>query len=387
VRINTPNSVFLRYATRVKPDRDKAEKPVNILLDLTEEALREFGLRGGGDRANPPDGVLAYEDLCADIENNKFSIKGLDGVDVACSIRFNPETLRYAISSKALNERHPPLATSRVNRTIALTERINTSQAFRVLTSQDGVVYMYGEFLKARDVLSAAGTVLPLECAVAIPELRDTTSEKGENFFSKPATWAKSSVFGLVKSYCANPGAGGGNHLEVALRGFDLVLLDDDSSEIGDFIAIGERRLAIVHAKTSSKLSAGGVTQLEAVGRQSAASLAFCSTMAQVDEIKNDRWKRPTQFNAKTVVLPRIFRNEKNVPEDDVAATVRAALTNPSYDREVWIVAGRLLDVEKTRDRARKKVLTNRDRQLLMFLESLGTACGRANARLRIFGH
>jgi hypothetical protein len=125
----TPNSVFLRYATRVKPDRDKAEKPVNILLDLTEEALREFGLRGGGDRANPPDGVLAYEDLCADIENNKFSIKGLDGVDVACSIRFNPETLRYAISSKALNERHPPLATSRVNRTIALTERINTSQA------------------------------------------------------------------------------------------------------------------------------------------------------------------------------------------------------------------------------------------------------------------
>jgi hypothetical protein len=109
--------------------------------------------------------------------------------------------------------------------------------------------------------------------------------------------------------------------------------------------------------------------------------------MAQVDGIENDRWKRPTQFNAKTVVLPRIFRNEKNVPENDVAATVRAALTNPSYDREVWIVAGRLLDVEKTRDRARKKALTNRDRQLLMFLESLGTACGRANARLRIFGH
>src|SRR3546814_20259118 len=107
-----------------------------------------FGLRGGGDRAIPPDGVLAYEDLCADIENNKFSIKGLDGVDVACSIRFNPETLRYAISSKALNERHPPLATSRANRAIAMTERIPTSQAFRVLHSQDGHVYMYGEFLK-----------------------------------------------------------------------------------------------------------------------------------------------------------------------------------------------------------------------------------------------
>ena len=43
-----PNSVFLRYATRVKPDRDKAEKPVNILLDLTEEALRELGFAVAG---------------------------------------------------------------------------------------------------------------------------------------------------------------------------------------------------------------------------------------------------------------------------------------------------------------------------------------------------
>lgn len=383
----TPNSVFLRYATRVTPDRDKAEKPVNILLDLTEEALHEFGLRGGGDHANPSGGVLAYEDLCADIENNEFSIRGLDGEDVACAIRFNPETLRYAISSKALNERHPPLAASRANRATALTERINTSQAFRVLTSQDGVVYMYGEFLKARDVLSATGTVLPLECAVAIPELRNIKSEKGETFFSKPAKWAASSVFGLVKSYCANPGPGGGNDLERALRSFDLVLLDDDSSELGDFIAIGERHLAIVHAKASSKLSVGGVTKLEAVGRQSVASLAFCSTMAQVDGIANDRWKRPTQFNGITVVLSRIFRNEKNVLVDEVAARVRAALTNPSYDREVWIVTGSLLDVGKTRARACKKKLTNRDRQLLMFLESLGTACGRANARLRIFGH
>jgi hypothetical protein len=45
--------------------------------------------------------------------------------------------------------------------------------------------------------------------------------------------------------------------------------------------------------------------------------------------------------------LPRIFRNETNVPEDDVATAVRAALTNPSYEREVWIVAGYPLDVEK----------------------------------------
>ena len=44
----------------------------------------------------------------------------------------------------------------------------------------------------------------------------------------------------------------------------------------------------------------------------------------------------------------------------------------------------------KTRNRAHKahkKALTNRDRQLLMLVEGLVAACGRANARLRIFGH
>lgn len=380
------NAVFLRYARRAHPTQEMAEKPQNILIDLTEEALEEFGLRGGDPRA-APDGVFGYEDLCADIDKNAFVLKALDGTEVPCSIRYNPESQRYAIDSKALNARHPPKPAARGRRAVALTERLNKAQSFRILTGEPGVVYMYGEFLKARDVLRADGTVLPLECATAIQALGKTISEKGENTFAKPSEWRATSVFGLLKAYCEPPGPGGVDELEQALRDFDLVLLDDDGTELGDFIAVGKRRLAIIHAKASEDMSAGAVTKLETVGRQCVASLAFCSTMAQIDGIADDRFARATLFNQTQVNLSRVYRNEGQVPADQLAETVRRALQNPSFEREVWIVAGRLLDVKATRKKTQKQTLSHRDRQLLMFLESLGTACGRANARLRVFGH
>jgi hypothetical protein len=190
-----------------------------------------------------------------------------------------------------------------------------------------------------------------------------------------------------MKAYCEPAGAGGADELEQALRDFDLVLLDDDGTELGDFIAVGKRRLAIIHAKASGTMSAGAVTKLETVGRQCVASLAFCSTLAQIDGIADDRFDRATMFNKTAVKLSRIYRNEGAVPADQLAETVRQALQNPSFEREVWIVAGRLLDVKAVRKKTQKKTLSHRDRQLLMFLESLGTACGRANARLRVFGH
>ena len=117
--------------------------------------------------------------------------------------------------------------------------------------------------------------------------------------------------------------------------------------------------------------------------------------MAQVDGIENDRWKRPTQFNAKTVSCRESSEMRRTYPRTMSPLTVRASTTNPSYDREVWIVAGRLLDVEKTRDRARKKALTNRgstainvsrkprDRLRAGEREVAGVSSGRSSERVR----
>ena len=340
-RALTPSRVFRRYAQPVLPDPELAGRPANILLDLTEEAMREYGLRGDAEGEQLPGGMLAYEDFCVDIEDGQFAIRGLDGVEVPCEIRYLPDSGRYRIISETLNQRHRPAATSRARRTVSLTEQINQAQSFRVLTAEPGVVYMYGDFLKAHDILGSDGSVLALESAQGVAPLRETETEKGETLFdADPAAWAATSVFGLTKTYCERGGQGGDNVYEQALRDFDLVLLDDDSTEVGDFIAVGDRRLAIIHAKAHRDLSEGAVTKLEAVGRQAVASLAFCATAAQVQGIADDRWLRPTIFNGRNVNLSRVFRNARGLADGEIAPFVRAALTNPSFNREVWVVAG-----------------------------------------------
>jgi hypothetical protein len=378
------NRVFQRYANRVTAPTDSDAEPINILLDLSD-AVEAFQ-SDSGNAPTPESGLLAYKDFCADVTDGKFTLHGLDGKEVDCSVKYIPKTQRYQISSPQLNERHPPRPVRGRRRLISLTEKINVSQSFRLLTKDARTVYLYGDFMQTRDVLSGS-TVLPLECATAIPELSLTVSEKGETFFNDRGRWSTDSVFGLFKSYCERPGTGGVNLLEQLLRNFDLVLLDDDSSELGDFIAIGEDRCAIVHAKANEDVSSSSVTALQAVGRQAISSLAFCSSVAQVGGISDDRWQRDTIFNQARVALSRVFRNERNLRDDQIADKVRRTLTNPSTEREIWIVVGRLFDVDLARRQALDGDLSNHQRQLLMFLTSMNTACGRANAQLRVFGH
>lgn len=380
--------VFDRYANPADVDDETASKPSNILLDLTQSTFREFGVLGDVDPDAPEEGDIAFDDVCADIDGEgKFNLIALDGTEIKCSIDFLPKTRRYKITSSALNERHPPRVRFRGGRSVSLTEWINREQAFRVTVPVDGVVYMQGQFHQSRDFVGADGTVLPLENVDGIAALRHTVSEKGEDFFDDAKKWRKESIFGVVKAYCDGDEPEGLGSFADLSKDFDLILLDDGGDEIADFIAVGDRSVALIHAKASEKEHTSAITQLQAVGRQAIASLAFCSTQAQVDGIADDRFNRDYIANKKHLELSRIFKNDRNVPEDEIAARVRFALRNPTYAKEIWIMAGRLMDVSTVRSRAEAKDLSNRQRQLLMFIQSLRTSCARANTSLRIFGY
>jgi len=270
-----------------------------------------------------------------------------------------------------------------------LTTLMNTKQEFRVLTAKDGVVYSLGNFYHTRDFKLPDGTVPALVHAVAVPLLADTTSEKGETFFDKPA-WRTSSIFGAFYAMCENgPRDAAWGVLGDEIRKFDTVILDDGGTEIADFIGLDSvnSRVALIHAKASKTLHSDAVTEVQAVGRQAISSLAFCSSLSSLDGIEPDRWKRPVTANRIRLPISRFMKTPAGDSEDDVDRRIRSALRNPRWSKEVWIVAGRLLDVEDVRTAAQDDALSNRLRQLLMFLMSLRTACGRANSQLRIFGH
>jgi hypothetical protein len=64
----------------------------------------------------------------------------------------------------------------------------------------------------------------------------------------------------------------------------------------------------------------------------------------------------------------------------------RCPLTNRSWQREVWILAARLLDRAALQKDLRGSH-TNRSWQMQMYLDTLFTTCARGNTALRIFCH
>jgi hypothetical protein len=385
------NRVFDRFAQLTTPDLDVAAEPRNILLDL--QPLDDFGaFVADQEVAAPPVVASALADLCADITAGVFQVTQLDGTALDCTISFDKKSGRYAIASEALNA-SVESKLSRAGTVMTLTERINTDQAFRILTDETDKVYMHGKWVKARDLV-VDGRVPALDGAEIVPALKDTFVEKGEAAWAagNTAVWQTTSIFGLTKRYL-DAGTMGTDAYSAALQEFSLALLDDDGQEMADFILVSAQKVVLLHAKAIGSDTGGNgasVTDIQEVGRQVAASLGFFLTSSP--QIADDRWSRP--YIANTTAIPpagaqsvRVFRNRDNVPANAMAAKVRAALRDRRINKEVWLVAGRLIDIEVARTRALGGNLNNRTRQLLMYIDSLTTACGRANARLRIFAH
>ena len=385
------NRVFERFAQLATPDLDKASEPRNILLDL--QPLEDFGAFVANQESHSAlVAAPALVDVCADITEGAFQVTLLDGTALDCTISFDKKSSRYSVASEALNAR-VELKLSRAGTIMTLTERINTEQSFRILTDETDKVYMHGKWVKARDLV-VDGRVPALDGAEIVPALEDAFVEKGEVAWAAGdmALWRSTSIFGLTARYL-DPLTPGTDAYAQALQEFPLILLDDDGQEMADFILVSDHKVVLLHAKAigSDKDGNGAsITAIQEVGRQVAASLGFFLTSSP--QIDNDRWSRPYVANFTTIPAPangsiRIFRNLNGVVDGNIASVVRAALRDRRINKEVWMVAGRLLNIDVARTRALSENLNNRTRQLLMYIDSLTTTCGRANARLRIFAH
>jgi hypothetical protein len=169
------------------------------------------------------------------------------------------------------------------------------------------------------------------------------------------------------------------------LRAFDIVVCDDDSEEIGDFLAIDQKhkRVALVHAKVA-KGSQMSASELQVVGRQVLASLVFCSSVAHEPKIKRGRWATRVHANGVTLNLNRVFRNTNRHTVRNIESIAARALSDRSWNREIWILAGNLMSRDFV-EQAIRNDSSNRARQFLMYLESLVTGCARANSTLKIY--
>ncbi|WP_417566614.1 DEAD/DEAH box helicase [Marinobacter sp.] len=277
--------VFDRYAAIVEDVTTDEAQPVSILLDPSpgdvldnETGITHFAL----------DEDVNYFDLCSDVEpgNGTFFIE-IDDERIECSIQFEEKTRKYQIESEALNARFPPPEHDNRKQGRSVVQRLNQQQAFRVLTSREGVIYSEGSFYQPRLLWSLEDGSKPiLDYIYAARSLEPVVSEKGEDYFFKNiGDWYRQSIFGLFAAICEGKRAPNGidaDDLTAEIEDVPIWLCDDDSKEIADFIGIDPeaRKMILVHAKVGAQKEGGrgfNVGGLQEVGRQALACLSFIS--------------------------------------------------------------------------------------------------------------
>jgi superfamily II DNA or RNA helicase len=390
------SDVFDRYASIRDDITPAGATPLSILLNLSRDELSE-GMDGDSEAKRlAADPSIDHDDLCADVDaEGKFMVAVL-GKPMECKVTYNSESGRYRFHSHALNEMFRQREIGDRAHAPTASQRIAADQSFRILVSEPGVVYAERRFFEPRiDYLLPNGEMPLLDDVHAVAKLGGALSEKGERFFADRERWHAESLFGAVEDICV-----AGDRRQVTRRwgefgqrlaAYPLVVCDDDSTEIGDFIGVDpvRRRVVFIHAKANSKGSRSyNVDALQAVGRQATASLTFLTRAPPTGNWRPERWTSDVQANAVELTgRNRIFKNDDRLAPDAIGDALRSACANAAYEREVWIVGGGMVDRAAIADLIEAGAIDNRLRQFLMQWDGLRTACARAGARLRLFCH
>jgi superfamily II DNA or RNA helicase len=392
---NQRSDVFARYAMVRDDITPDGAAPKTILMNLaTDELVEETEARSDA-RAFASDPNFDHDDLCSDVNaDGEFTISVL-GQPVACQIEYVPGAKRYKFQSPQLDKLLGREERGDKVHVPTPSQEISSAQNFRLLVAAPNVVYAEKQFFQSRPLKLPDGRMPILDDVHAISALAGVKSEKGELLFKDRTRWLRESVFGIVEAICsAQEAATRKKHWEVlgqSLGSYPLVICDDDKDEITDFIAVDaeRRKVAFIHAKVSTRGSKTyNVDSLQAVGRQATASLAYLVRGAPSGRWDSSRWN--TDVLANTVKLEgrnRMFKNADKLTSKQISEALSFACGNPAYDREVWIVAGNIVDRRVIAAHIGNDTVDNRLRQLLMNWDALRTACARAGSRLKLFCH
>lgn len=430
----TPHPFFARFAEEVPPPKPPDGKAQNLLLDIwdllnpedpsfvdrkwdmdvarklldldlcieaaSEEAEEEVLLEGAfGDEASPGGGpshfmLGDYQVEVEYIRTNTVPAKG-----------------RYKLSCKALDEalispREEPAETTEVdafNRPQrfgkSLVALINQEQAFRVIPKEEGVVYANGVFFKPSidwKIIGSGQEGDLLSIITPCPALGKTVSEKGEGAGVTPQTWATKSQFGFLHTAFNTLPTDEMDTLTQELAASDILVCDDGGSEVCDFFCVNTktRTISMLHAKASG--DKGGVStpsvsvsNLQVVGRQASASLAFMGS-SRSSLPTPTHWRNPLRIMTAGTKREHVhtlqrLQSKAGLPDEDVRRIIFTALKDPAYRREVWVVTSGLINRTEACDALKDAGRNRTALQFAYYLADLRTAFARAGVRLRIF--
>ncbi|AMX98789.1 DEAD/DEAH box helicase family protein [Mesorhizobium ciceri] len=396
---DTPSRAFQRFAQAVPAPAAGKAVPVNVLFDFAEM------IGDGGEHAPPHWNThnvagLISADRCLDVEpDGSFTIQVDDHLfdgklkyEITGALRRRG---RYVVECADLDAHLVGHDVTRKEKPQLLSGMLTRDQAFRVIPTDPTLIYAQRHFYHPRmsiDEIAKNPPGGPLEFLTGSPWLATVISEKG-NAKSAIKEWVSSSIFGgfYAQAGLASHGAANTRYrsairaldptLADLLDKFSFVVCDDGGTETCDFICVDDvdPRLVLIHAKVDDTIMS--LNALQAVGRQAQASIAFLTRIESFPDRTAD-WQTPVTIKDGQIAS-RVVKGTDPVPE--LWERARDAARSVRYKKEIWILAGSILQRQALVDELKKPAPSPRSRQMIYYLASLQTSANRANIGMRIY--
>ncbi len=384
------HTFFLRFARLVDPPA--AIEPHYGFLDFWSGAFTLVDQ--DGNTREPMDAVFQFipEDADGDDKTTKayrFHIRGeLDGKEETAELRTFWRDGRFhfkAVETNGLVIREAITSSSgeqESTRDVEIASFCSRKQGDLFISlASSNVIFNSGSFFEVDPTsnYSDLGGMF-----IGCDELnREGLSEKNPKGKKRMKSWCKQSIFGIASSDSFLAREFGGKP--------DLIVCDDGSDEIADFVLVqfDPPKFVLVHCKSKPRKDDDkelrAVCELQEVVSQASKNLVYMSGRSQIPP-HIDEWTKTK--NVYGFQVPRLLRKVGtklsgtalwNHISDNV-------LLSRNTEKEVWIIVGGALTKSWIdRELAKCKRAQSNLACLFHMVDGLSASCTEANARLKVF--
>jgi len=340
------------------------ETPRHILFDIASEAI---------DASEMPQLAVSPDVNDLWLVSGDHFFGEIDEQYFEATVRFDLQNGRFQIESDQLDAVH--IVTPDGRRRI-FTKYLNESQEFRILLGSS-VVYAQGKFFTPNlRPWCGGGKRMNIEkIVVGCAGLQGITSEKGDL-----TGWSAASVFGAII------------HKNKVFRDADwkpeiLVCNDVGAPEMADFFGLSEasKRIVMIHAKKAREGSILSASSFHEVCSQAVRYLGFFNpsdTQTKLSPPKiSGTWCPDAE---KFAERQRLVWAPPGLSAEDISKKFAAAISDPTFRREVWLVMGNGLSHAGFVSALEKKTPKPNERELSYLLQSTWSATASVGAFLKV---
>lgn len=361
--------LFDRYA----PDAPAPTNPeaVNLLIDL-EEAKSTFVTND--DKGSP----IHILDVCVDVVKGRFKLEA-NQKECSGDVSYSGKTLTYKIKSPDLDSRYVP--TNVQYGSSSIVEHLNRHQLFRVVPRSKDVVYVSGHFYKPQFPFGkefSEERFYPGKALFPIKSLRNIVVEKATPRKGKNSIWSKDSLFGFIDESITK------KKMFFGLDNPDILICTDMGTEIADFLVSSPNYVALIHAKASPKWRPFSAQALQEVLSQAQKNLAYLSRFSENKPKNVNNWDNEWTVGGGNGSVTRRIRVGSGSAED-LWATVRTRIQDPSVECGIWVVLGNILSKSQLFTELSKTPTSAEAIQCSFLIQSTIAACFKVGAKFRIY--